>query len=93
MAINNGQTPTKASITGDLEKQEQAFYKAFYDKGILGKKAYNTVLANAYLKHILEMMNLKKQDLVEGNLKDKRINPLKSSLDFGSKTTWLTIIK
>lgn len=71
MAISNGQTPTKASITGDLERQEKAFYKAFFGKGLLGKNSYNRVLANAYLKHILEMMNLKKQDLAEGTLSDK----------------------
>lgn len=71
MAISNGQTPTKASITGDLERQEKAFYKAFFGKGLLGKNSYNRVLANAYLKHILEMMNLKRQDLAEGTLSDK----------------------
>ena len=71
MAISNGQTPTKASITGDLERQEKAYYKAFFSKGLLGKNSYNRVLANAYLKHIVEMMNLKKQDLAEGTLSDK----------------------
>lgn len=93
MAIYNKQTPTRASITGDLERQEKAYYRAFFDKGFLGKNSYNRVLANAYLKHIVEMINLKKQDLTENNLSDKRIHEMKASLDFGSKLTWLTIIK
>ena len=93
MAISNGQTPTRASITGDVERQEKAYYRAFFDKGFLGKNSYNRVLANAYLKHIVEMINLKKQDLTENNLSDKRIHEMKASLDFGSKLTWLTIIK
>ncbi len=93
MAISNGQTPTRASITGDLERQEKAYYRAFFEKGFLGKNSYNRVLANAYLKHIVEMINLKKQDLTENNLSDKRIHEMKASLDFGSKLTWLTIIK
>lgn len=70
-AISNGQTPTRASITGDLERQEKAYQRAFFDKGFLGKNSYNRVLANAYLKHIVEMINLKKQDLTENNLSDK----------------------
>lgn len=71
MAVSNGQTPTRASITGDLERQEKAYYRSFFDKGFLGKNSYNRVLANAYLKHIVEMINLKKQDLTENNLSDK----------------------
>ena len=39
-----------------------------FDTGLLGKDAYNTVLANGYLKHVVEMLNLKKQDISEGNL-------------------------
>jgi len=93
MAVANGQTPSKASITGDLEKQEKAYYEAFFSKGFLGKDAYNRVLADAYLKHIVNAFNLKKQDLEEGNLSDKRIHELKASLDFGSKLTTMTILK
>lgn len=93
MAIGNGQTPTKAAITGDLEHAEKDYYEAFFNKGFLGKEAYNRVLANAYLKHIVNMMNLKKQDLTENNLSDKRIHELKASVDFGSKLTTLTILK
>lgn len=93
MAIANGQTPTKAAITGDLEKQEKDYYEAFFNQAFLGKEAYNRVLANAYLKHVVNMMNLKKQDLTENNLSDKRIHELKASLDFGSKLTTLTILK
>lgn len=59
----------------------------------MGKNSYNRVLANAYLKHILNLINLKKQDLTENNLSDKRIHEIKASIDFGSKLTWLTIIK
>jgi hypothetical protein len=93
MAISNGQTPTLASITGDLERQEKAYYEAYMSKGLLGKNSYNRVLANAYLKHILNMINLKKQDLTDGNLSDKRIHEIKASVDFGNKITWFTIIK
>lgn len=71
MAISNGQTPTKASISGDLERQEKAYYKSFFGKGLLGKNSYNRVLANAYLKHVLEQMTLKTQDLSKGTLADK----------------------
>ncbi len=93
MAVANGQTPAKASITGDLEKAEKAYYEAFFKKGFLGKDAYNRVLADAYLKHVVNAFNLKKQDLEEGNLSDKRIHELKASLDFGSKLTTMTILK
>lgn len=93
MAINNGQTPTKASISGDLARQEKEYFKAFFDKGFLGKDAYNRVLANAYLKHVVNMLNLKKQDISENNLSDKRIHELKGSLDFGSKLTLLAVLK
>jgi len=93
MATKNAQTPTTASISGDLSRQETEYFKAFFDKGYLGKDAYNRVLANGYLKHILNMMNLKKQDLTENNLSDKRIHELKGSLDFGSKITTLTVLK
>lgn len=93
MATKNAQTPTRASISGDLSKQETEYFKAFFDKGYLGKDAYNRVLANGYLKHILNMLNLKKQDLTEKNLSDKRIHELKGSLDFGSKITTLAILK
>lgn len=93
MAIKNGQTPTKASINGDLQRQEQDYFQAFFDKGFLGKDAYNRVLANAYLKHVVNMLNLKKQDISENNLSDKRIHELKGSLDFGSKLTLLAVLK
>jgi len=36
---------------------------------------------------------LKKQDLTENNLSDKWIHEIKANLDFGSKLTFLTIIK
>ena len=39
------------------------------------------------------MLNLKKQDLTENNLSDKRIHELKGSLDFGSKLTLLAVLK
>lgn len=93
MAVANGQTPAKASITGDLEKAEKAYYESFFKKGFLGKDAYNRVLADAYIKHVVNAFNLKKQDLEEGNLSDKRIHELKASLDFGSKLTTMTILK
>lgn len=93
MATKNAQTPTTASISGDLSRQETEYFQAFFDKGYLGKDAYNRVLANGYLKHILNMLNLKKQDLTENNLSDKRIHELKGSLDFGSKITILTVLK
>jgi hypothetical protein len=93
MAISNGQTPTKAAITGDLERQEKAYYKAYMAKGLLGKNSYNRVLANAYLKHILNIINLKVTDITGGKLSDKRIHEIKASLDFGNKITWFTIIK
>jgi len=37
-------------------------------------------------------MNLKAQDISDGDLDDKRIHELKASLDFGSKLTILTIL-
>ena len=39
------------------------------------------------------MMNLKKQDIAEGNLQDKRIHEMKASLDLGSKLTLLAVMK
>ena len=39
------------------------------------------------------MLNLKKQDISENNLSDKRIHELKGSLDFGSKLTLLAVLK
>ena len=93
MAISNGQTPTKAAITGDLERQEKEYYQSFFDKGFLGKEAYNRVLATGYLKHLVNMFNLKKQDLTENNLADKRIHELKANIDFGSKLTIMTVLK
>lgn len=61
MAVANGKTPSKASITGDLERQQKEYFEAFFDKGFLGKDAYNRVLANGYLKHLVNMFNLKKE--------------------------------
>ena len=40
-AIDNGKTPSKAKITGDLENQVNEYYKATFDTGLLGKDAYN----------------------------------------------------
>ncbi len=93
MAISNGQTPSTASLSSDMLRQEKDYYRAFFDKGFLGKDGYNRVLANAYLKHIVNLMRLKKQDLTENNLSDKRIHELKASLDFGSKLTTMSILK
>lgn len=42
--------------------------------------------------HVVTMMNMKAQDLADGDLGDKRIHELKVSLDFGSKLTILTIL-
>lgn len=67
-AVDNAKNPTKASVTGDLERQVKDYYKAMFDTGLFGKDSYTRVLANGYLKHILNMMNLKKQDIAEGNL-------------------------
>ncbi len=89
----NGKRPTKATITGDLERQAKDYHKAFFDNGFLAKDSFNTVLANGYLKHIVALLNLKKQDLTDGNLSDKRIHQMKASLDFGSKLTVLTVLK
>lgn len=50
------------------------------------------MLAHAYLMHVVTMMNMKAQDLADGDLGDKRIHELKVSLDFGSKLTILTIL-
>ena len=92
-AIDNGKNPSVASITGELESQVNEYYKATFDTGLLGKDSYNRVLANGYLKHIVNMLNLKKQDISEGNLQDKRIHELKANVDFGSKLTILCIMK
>lgn len=92
-AIANGKTPSRANIGGELKRQEDEYYKAFFGKGLLGKEAYNRVLANAYLRHVVNMFQLKKQDLTQNNLSDKKIHELKASLDFGSKLTTLTIMK
>ncbi len=93
MAINDGQTPTQASITGDLERQEKEYYFTFYQKGLLGSRAYTRVLADAYIRHVVEVINLKAKDLTDGSLADKRIHELKASLEFGTKTTWLAVLK
>lgn len=84
-AVANGQYH---ALTGDLATQEKEYFKALFPQ----KESYTRVLANAYLKHIVNVMNLKKQDLADGDLKDKRIHELKASLDFGSKLTVLTIL-
>ncbi len=93
MAIADGQTPTKASISGSLLNDEKDYYKAFFGQGFLGKDAYNTVWANAYLKHVVNLLTLKKQDLEKNDLQDKRIHELKASLDFGSKLTLMAVLK
>ena len=59
-AVDNGKNPTKASITGMLERQVKEYYKAMYDTGLLGKDSYNRVLANGYLKHVVNLMNMKR---------------------------------
>jgi hypothetical protein len=92
-AIANGKTPSRASITGSLKDAEQEYYKAFFGKGILGKEAYNRVLANAYLRSVVNLFTKKKQDLTQNNLSDKKIHEMKAALDFGSKLTTLTIMK
>lgn len=59
-SVDNGKNPSTASISGDFEKQVKEYYKATFDTGLLGKDAYNRVLANGYLKHIVNMLNMKK---------------------------------
>jgi hypothetical protein len=93
MAVANGKTPAQASVTGDLLRQEKDYYQNFFNKGLLGKEAYDRVLANAYLRHVLNFMNTKKRDMTTNDIGDKRAHNLKASLDFGSKLTTLTIMK
>ena len=52
-SVDNGKNPSKASITGDLERQVKEYYKAMFDTGLFGKDSYNRVLANGYLKHVV----------------------------------------
>ena len=84
-AVANGQYK---ALTGDLAAQEKEYFKSLFPQ----KESYTRVLANAYLKHVVNMLNLKRQDLADNNLGDKRIHELKASLDFGSKLTVITIL-
>lgn len=40
-SVDNGKNPSKASITGDLERQVKEYYKAMFDTGLFGKDSYN----------------------------------------------------
>ena len=51
-AVANGQYQ---ALTGELADQEKEYFKALFPQ----KESYTRVLANAYLKHIVNLMNLK----------------------------------